>query len=370
MLRHATRLARALAPRPGRRASTLTDADISASRVVKVKALPFDLNTEALLRGAFEDAAIAPTNIDLQQRSSGRFNGTATLTFDDVDDATKAFKRLRHESVEVGGRSVKVAWGQAPFEPEPELTREEMEEDPLKVITRVLDERRLPTLEQIRQEMLQNDQHEIVRSARLPGLTWPEDEGKVQEWTDAKPEKKKSDPSEPLGKWAETIVKINRVQKVVRGGTIMRYRALVVVGNLMGAGGFAYGKGRSPRDAVERASRAAKRDLRFVERFRDVALLHDVRGKHNNCIVDIYAKPPGSGIVGGPLGRRILTQLGFSSFSIKGRGRRTPYSYVSATFAALAAHTSVEELARKRGRRILEVEHAAARHARTPFAAD
>ena len=55
------------------------------------------------------------------------------------------------------------------------------------------------------------------------------------------------DPSEPLGKWAETIVKINRVQKVVRGGTIMRYRALVVVGNLMGAGGIAYGKGHSPR---------------------------------------------------------------------------------------------------------------------------
>ena len=134
----------------------------------------------------------------------------------------------------------------------------------------------------------------------------------------------------------------------------------------MGAGGFAYGKGHSPRDAVARASKAAKRDLRFVERFRDTSLLHDVRGKHNNCIVDIYAKPPGSGIVGGPLGRRILTQLGFSSFTIKARGRRTPYSYCAAAFDALSKHRSVEEIARSRGRRILEIEHAAARHARAP----
>jgi len=94
-----------------------------------------------------------------------------------------------------------------------------------------------------------------------------------------------------------------------------------------------------------------------------------VRGKHNNCIVDIYAKPPGSGIVGGPLGRRILTQLGFSSFTIKARGRRTPYSYCAAAFDALSKHRSVEEIARSRGRRILEIEHAAARHARVPFRA-
>ena len=76
---------------------------------------------------------------------------------------------------------------------------------------------------------------------------------------EAKPKKKKVvDPSEPLGKWAETIVKINRVQKVVRGGTIMRYRALVVVGNLMGAGGFAYGKGHSPRCRTSAADMPAR----------------------------------------------------------------------------------------------------------------
>ena len=69
-----------------------------------------------------------------------------------------------------------------------------------------------------------------------------------------------------------------------------------------------------------------------------MGLTHDVHGKHNNCRVAIYATKPGSGSKGGALGRRILNQLGFSSFTIKGRGRRTPYSFVAATFDALAQH--------------------------------
>ena len=140
-----------------------------ASRVVKVKALPFDLNTEALLRNAFSEQDITPTNIELSQRSSGRFNGGASLTFDDIDDAKKAFRRLRHDGVEIGNRKVEVAWGTSTSSPSPSHT-EELEEDPLRVLTRVLDERRLPTLDQIRAEMLQNDQHDIVREARFPGL--------------------------------------------------------------------------------------------------------------------------------------------------------------------------------------------------------
>ena len=124
-----------------------------------------------------------------------------------------------------------------------------------------------------------------------------------------------------------------------------------------------------------------------------MGLTHDVRGKHNNCRVAIYATPPGSGSKGGArgpapfprdarrgnvrplestwrgrhrrLGRRIMTQLGFSSFTIKGRGRRTPYSFVAATFDALSNHNSVRDIAMKRGRRILEIEYALAARAKS-----
>ena len=346
----------ALAARPGAAARAIQQR--WRSSVVLLKDLPFALNTEDLLRGALEETlagAPAPASLALKSRSSGRFNGRAQLVFADEAAAAAAFAVLRSAGAKIGDRGVSCAWGVAPYAPLPPLSDEEKREDPLAEILRVVEERQLPSLETIRRDLMENDQYGILRSKKLPGLTWPEDleGGPAPRAPEPKPE-----PAGPEGRWAETIVKIDRVQKVVRGGTIMRYRALVAVGNLMGAGGFAFGKGHSPQDAVARASRRAKADLRFVDRHRDVALAHDVRGKHNNCTVDIYAVPPGKGMVGGALGRAIMTQLGFSSFTIKARGRRSPYSYVAATFDALANLASVEDIARKRGRRILEIEHA------------
>mmetsp|Transcript_12105 Transcript_12105/g.48736 ORF Transcript_12105/g.48736 Transcript_12105/m.48736 type:complete len:115 (-) Transcript_12105:422-766(-) len=72
--------------------------------------------------------------------------------------------------------------------------------------------------------------------------------------------------------------------------------------------------------------------------------------------VNIFAVPPNYGTKGGSLGRKILTMLGFSSFTIKAHGRRSPASYVRATFDALEQLTPIEDMARARGRRILELE--------------
>jgi len=326
----------------------------NASSVVLLRDLDFSLNTEALLRGALEDADIRPERVTLKARASGRFNGKASLGFASAEDAAAAYAVIRKDAQKVGNRTPLCAWGPDFAEPPP-LTEAEKAEDPLSELLRVVEERRLPTLDQIRSDLMENDQYDVLRDQRLPGLTWPEDIGAPPR-SDAKERPQKE--HGPAGKFAETIVKVDRVQKVVRGGTIMRYRALVVVGNLVGAGGFAFGKGHSPQDAVARASKRAKNELRFVDRYRGTALAHDVRGKHNNCLVDIYATPPGSAAVGGNLGRAILHSLGFSAFTIKARGRRSPYSYVRATFEALAELNSVEDIARKRGRRILEIEHA------------
>jgi len=235
--------------------------------------------------------------------------------------------------------------------------------DALTEMTSVYESRALPTVDEIREVLLRNDSYGVLREAMLPGLMLDEWEAKKEEEGEEEEEEKdrprrRFTPARAMGRFAETIVRVDRVQKVVKGGVITRYRALVVVGNLMGAGGYAFGKGASPQDAVARASQAAKRDLHFFDRFMDTALTHDVRGKHNNCTVDIFATPPGAGPKGGKLGRAILTQLGFSSFTIASHGRRTPASYVYATFNALNTLRSVEDIARSRGRRILEIDHA------------
>jgi len=332
------------------------------TRSVKLRNLPFDI-TEATLTAKLNDLGVTPNSVELGTRANGRFTGIARAMFDNDETATVALRKLRKTPDEAFGRKLLVGLSQAHAsgqEKDPKIMAEIVREDPLQEILNHVEERRMPTLEEVRAQLIENDKWDYLRTLKLPGLTSPD-------WDNDEPTAYRSEApavqvehEEVIGKWAETIVKVDRVQKVVRGGTIMKYRALVVVGNLMGAGGFAYGKGALPADAVSRASKKAKRNLFFSERYKGCALTHDVRGKHNSCIVDILSVPPGYGNFGGALGRAILTQMGFSAFTIKGRGRRSPASFVYATFDALRKMQSVADVARKRGRRILEVEQALA----------
>ncbi|KAJ8600707.1 hypothetical protein CTAYLR_003913 [Chrysophaeum taylorii] len=331
---------------------------VRAKRVLSLRNLPFALNTvervESAVLGLLPRGCEA-SKVELVTRSSGRFNGRAFLELKDERQVDMALRSLRGQDVE--GRPLKTRIVLRPLTPEDEASRQK---DPLEELVRSFEERPTPTVDEVREAMLEYDQYDFFKTWKMPGLTKPE-------WLEAetKPEEKPkedagidgTDYSKPMGRWAETIVRVDRVQKVVEGGVVTKFRALVVVGNLMGAGGYAHGKGSSPQDAVARASRAAKQDLHFYDRFEGTALTHDVRGKHNSTIVDIIATPPGYGATGGRLGRAILTQLGFSSFTIKGYGRRTPASFVYATFNALNHLDSVESIARRRGRRLLEIEH-------------
>ncbi len=70
------------------------------------------------------------------------------------------------------------------------------------------------------------------------------------------------------GVWAETIVALDMTQKPVRGGSILSYRVLVVIGNGQGAGAFGVGKAPNPDAATVRAVRDAKKNVLFVDRFK------------------------------------------------------------------------------------------------------
>ena len=174
----------------------------------------------------------------------------------------------------------------------------------------------------------------------------------------------------------------------------MSYRVLVVVGNAQGAGGFGVGKALDPASATARAIRAAKKQLVVVDRFKQTALVHSVEGRHNSCRVVLRAVPPGKGQKGGNVAKAILTQMGIRDVTAKATGRRHPFAVVrvsrggaapgeknvgekplrrredapphafgpcsfvepQAIFKALARHTSLAEVSRTRGRRILEME--------------
>jgi small subunit ribosomal protein S5 len=130
------------------------------------------------------------------------------------------------------------------------------------------------------------------------------------------------------GQWVETIVAVDRVQKIITGGSIMSYRVLVVVGNAMGAGGYGVGKALDPASATARAIRAAKKSLVVVDRFKMTGLVHSVEGKHNSCRVVLRAVPPGYGMKGGRIATAILTSMGIGDCTAKSVGRRTPFAVV------------------------------------------
>jgi len=163
---------------------------------------------------------------------------------------------------------------------------------------------------------------------------------------------------EAFGPWGECTIKVDRVQKVERGGTTVRYRALVIGGNGNGAGGFGIGKALTPNEAIEKACKHCKRNVFYIDRYLNTGLSYDLAGKHNSCKVRLRATSPDYGLHGHPLICEILKYAGISDATGKSHGNRNPYNVVYATFKALMTHESLEEIAMKRGKKLLNLQRA------------
>lgn len=158
------------------------------------------------------------------------------------------------------------------------------------------------------------------------------------------------------GDWSQMLVTVDRNVKLWRGGRLESYRALVVGGNMNGCGGFGFGKATEAFDAVNVAARVCKRNIFFVERYQGNGLTRDLAGKQNSCKLVIRAND--SGLRGNELVREILKRFGITNASGKAYGNRSPYNVVHATFKALMTHESLEEIAMKRGKRIVSLDRA------------
>lgn len=163
---------------------------------------------------------------------------------------------------------------------------------------------------------------------------------------------------EAFGPWSECTVKVDRVQKVERGGTTVRYRALVIGGNGNGAAGFGIGKALSPNEAIIKAGKHCKRNVFYVDRYLNSGVTYDLAGRHNSCKVQIRAVTPDYGLHGHPLICEILKFSGISDASTKSHGNRNPYNVVYATFKALMTQESLEEVALKRGKKLINMQRA------------
>lgn len=152
----------------------------------------------------------------------------------------------------------------------------------------------------------------------------------------------------------EKMVAINRVTKVVKGGRILGFAALTVVGDGDGGIGMGKGKAREVPVAVQKAMDEARRKMVKVN-LKNGTLHHAVMGVHGAAKVYMQPASEGTGIIaGGPM-RAIFEVMGVHNVLAKCIGSTNPYNVVRATINGLTAMNSPSEIAAKRGKRVEDI---------------
>jgi len=152
----------------------------------------------------------------------------------------------------------------------------------------------------------------------------------------------------------EKMVAINRVTKVVKGGRVLGFAALTVVGDGDGGVGMGKGKAREVPVAVQKAMDEARRKLVKIN-LKNGTLHHAVIGRHGASRVYMQPAADGTGIIaGGPM-RAIFEVMGVTNVLAKCLGSTNPYNIVRATLNGLQAMNTPAEVAAKRGKTVEEI---------------
>ena len=167
-------------------------------------------------------------------------------------------------------------------------------------------------------------------------------------------DKKKEEYQNQTDGLREKMINVNRVTKVVKGGRIMSFAALAVVGDGDGAVGMGKGKAREVPLAVQKAMEEAKRGMVKVA-LNNGTLHHSVIGRHGAAKVLIQPATEGTGIIAGGAMRAIFEVMGITDVTAKCIGSANAYNVVRATLNGLASTNSPSSIAAKRGKTVEEI---------------
>ena len=158
----------------------------------------------------------------------------------------------------------------------------------------------------------------------------------------------------PQSEYIEKVVHLNRVSKTVKGGRVMKFSALMVVGDGKGKVGFGLGKAAEVAEAIRKGIEDAKKNMVTIT-LSGTTIPHEVIGEFGAGRVLLKPASKGTGIIAGGPVRAVMEAVGVADIRAKCLRTNNPQNVVAATMAGLKSLRSPAEVARIRGKSVEEI---------------
>ena len=152
----------------------------------------------------------------------------------------------------------------------------------------------------------------------------------------------------------EKVVYLNRVSKTVKGGRVMKFSALVVVGDGKGTVGYGLGKAAEVSEAILKGIADAKKNMVKVS-LDGTTIPHEVCGIFGAGKVLMRPAPEGTGVIAGGAVRAVMEAVGIKNITARSLRSHNPQNVVKATMEGLKALRSPEQIAAIRGKSVEEI---------------